>query len=281
MNRRTFLGGLGLVGSAGVVAAGRSLASTPLEVVVWFSEGAATYEGLRPIVAGYLGRALEGAGVEASVVFGDRPIPLEREQGAHLLSVEWPERVLGGTLGLGSIDETGDVTLLITDGDPASRPAGYGMTAVGALTGARLLAEMPPPATTPTVVAPTGPAVIAQLLLHECGHALGLTHGHGTVAVEGDAVVATPMIGRYAWASTGVREHQVGRSEDRCGSSYPATGGRSRRLQLHYGSCSRRAIRARYGRDPVRSGPGGRLGPATVDPTRGPPPPWPAVPDRS
>lgn len=243
VKRRTFLGSLGLVGSIGVEAAARSKRATPLRVVVWFSERATRYDGLRTRITGYLERALAPTNVGVRVSFGDRPIPLDEEQGADLMAVEWPRRVLTGTLGLGSIGVTGDVTLLITDGDPSSRPAGYGMSAVAAMTGARLLAKMPPPDETPTVVPPTGPAVITQLLLHECGHALGLGHRHGTVTVSGDEVIASPMVGAYAWAHEDVRRRQLGRGTNVCGRPYPVPGSRNRRLRLEYGPCSFGVIR--------------------------------------
>lgn len=247
MNRRTFLGSLSVVGSIGVVARGRSDPAASLGVTVWFSERAARYGGLRSRVEGYLGGALESAGVEVAVTFADRSVALDVEQGARLMTVEWPRRVLEGRLGLGSIDPSGDVNLLITDGDPSSRPAGYGMEAVAAMTGARLLADMSSPDETPVVVRPTGPALVTQLLLHECGHALGLGHGHGSVTDEGDALVASPMVGAYAWAADDVRRRQLGRETNACGSPLLVPRSRRHRLKLEYGPCASRALREHGG----------------------------------
>jgi hypothetical protein len=102
---------------------------------------------------------------------------------------------------------------------------------------------MPPAAETQTVVPYSVPAVATQLLLHECGHALGIGHDHGSAVRRDGAVVASPMVASYLWKSESVREKQLD-DGNACGASYPdADAAVDRRLRLTYADCASRAIR--------------------------------------
>jgi len=242
VNRRQFLAATGIVGSLGLVRTSRGGGKRALSVLVWCSERAASYDGVESRVAGYLDRALGAVRDDVEVVAGGRPIPLEAEGGATLMEVRWPGMVLSGGAGHGPVDRTGDLNVLITDGDPRGWPAGYGMRGIAAVGGARLLSAMPPADDTPPVVPYSAPAAIAQLVLHECGHALGLEHAHGRVAYDGDAVVVSPMIGGYAWADDERRRRYLPDDGNVCGGPILPAGDRRRLLGLEYGPCARATL---------------------------------------
>ena len=242
MNRRQFLAATGLVGSLGLAGSGRGSEQRSLSAVVWFSERAARHDGVESRATGYLGAALGAVRDDVDVHVGDRPISLETEGGAGLMQVGWPKMVLSGVAGQGPIDRTGDLNLLITDGDPGGWPAGYGMRGIAAVGGARLLAAMPPPEETPPVVPYSAPAVIAQLVLHECGHALGLEHAHGSVTHDGAAAVVSPMVGGYAWADEDVRRRHLPDDGNACGEPIGSVVNRRRLLGLEYGPCATGAL---------------------------------------
>ncbi|QLH77875.1 hypothetical protein HZS55_11450 [Halosimplex rubrum] len=243
MNRRAFLGGAGVALSLGV--AGRRAASPPDPVVVrvWFSESAATHDALAGRVEGYLGAALGEAVGAVEVEFAPSSVPLAHEGGKTSLGFDWPTTVVEGLVGLDEIDPVGDVNLLVTDGDPRRQPAGYARPRIAATTGGAYIARMAPAERTPPVVPYSLPAAATQLLLHEVGHALGATHGHGAARREGDALVASPMVGSYLWASERVRERHLD-DASACGGAYPnADDATERRLGLRYTDCAARALR--------------------------------------
>ncbi len=226
--------------------AGRRAASTPDPVVVrvWFSESAATHDALEDRVEGYLGAALDEA-LDAAVEleFAPSTVALPHEGGKASLGMDWPVTVAEGLVGLGEVDPVGDVNLLVTDGDPRRQPAGYARPHVAAATGGAYIARMPPAEDLSAVVPYSVPAAATQLLLHEVGHALGATHAHGTARREGDALVASPMVGSYLWASERVREAQLA-DGSACGGAYPSDDGASeRRLGLRYADCAAGALR--------------------------------------
>lgn len=235
--------GVGVASGLGLLGRRRYAGDDPLSVTVWFTEAALSHAGVETRAIGYLRRALETAVGDVDVDRGARSISPPSEEGTRLMTRWWPATVARGVAGRGPVDDVGDVSLLVTDGDPRRRPAGYGLPGVGTVSGARLLSQMLPVDADGTVVDPTPSAVVTQLLLHECGHALGLRHRHGTVtrAESGEAVVASPMVGRYAWTRP---DEDVG-DADRCGHAYPATDGGRRQLALTYGSCATAALRAR------------------------------------
>lgn len=228
--------------SLGVV--GRRAASRPDPVVVrvWFTRSAATHDPLADRVEGYLGAALGEALDAVAFEFAPSTVALPHEGGKASLGFDWPTTVVEGLVGLGEIDLVGDVNLLVTDGDPRRQPAGYARPRVAAVTGGAYIARMAPAAETPPVVPYSIPAAATQLLLHEVGHALGATHGHGAARREGDALVASPMVGSYLWASERVRERYL-RDESVCGGAYPdADDASGRRLGLRYTDCAAGAL---------------------------------------
>jgi hypothetical protein len=243
VNRRAFLAGAGVALSLGV--AGRRAASEPGPVVVrvWFSESAATHDALEDRVEGYLGGALADALGAVEVEFAELTVALSHEGGKASLGMDWPMRVAEGLVGMADVDPVGGANLLVTDGDPRRQPAGYGRPHVAAATGGAYIARMPPAEDLSAVVPYSVPAAATQLLLHEAGHALGATHAHGTARREGDALVASPMVGSYLWASERVREAQLD-DGSACGGAYPSDDGASeRRLGLRYADCAARALR--------------------------------------
>lgn len=78
-----------------------------------------------------------------------------------------------------------------------------------------------------------------QLLLHELGHALGLRHRDGTITIDGERAVVSPMVSGYAWESPAVRRDQFDFDANACGSDYPSVDGKEPWLSLRYRSCER------------------------------------------
>lgn len=246
VGRRDLLAGIGGgLGALGVLGAG--LRVDEGDVAIWLSEAATDYADLPDRILDVLEPAFAEAGLDATVSVRSRPVPLAAEQGATLMREQWPLLVARGYLRSGPVRPPGRVNVLVTDGDPGSDPAGYGMWRVAAVTGAGSLADLPETVRETAVVDYSVPSAVAQLLLHECGHALGLEHEHGEVRHRGDGAVASPMVGGYAWAATDVRRRQVGRAANVCGGSLAPGGPGHRRLALRYGDCaSQRVGRARW-----------------------------------
>lgn len=243
MNRRSFLGSVGATASLGVAGTTLTLLSDRLSVRVWFSDAAAEYEGLEERIEGYLGAALEPAVGEVAISFAESSVSLPSEDDRDVLADQWPKTVLGGVVGLADVDPVSGVNLLVTDGDPTRQPSGFARPRVAATTGARYVASMPPAEETPAAVPYSLEAASTQLLLHECGHALGIGHDHGSVVVRDGAVVASPMVSSYYWAGPPVRKKHLNPERNACGTSYP-TGGPvgERRLRLRYADCAATAI---------------------------------------
>lgn len=237
-----FLGSVGTVLSAGLLGRRAFAADDPLVVRVWRSEAAAAYDDLPSQVRGYLEVALEPLVGAVDVQVVDDPVALRSEQGRTVLSRRWPRMVVRGMSGLGDVDPVTGVNLLVTDGDPTNHPAGFARPHVAAVTGAGAIARMDPPEEAGTIVKYSVPAATIQLLLHECGHALGLSHDHGAAYPVDDGVVVTPMVSSYFWASPSLRERELS-DRNVCGQGYAATDVRGeRRLRLRYADCAARAI---------------------------------------
>jgi len=228
--------------SLGVVGSRTASAPEPVVVRVWFSESAATHDALADRVEGYLGAALDEALDAVETEFAPSTVALPHEGGKESLGIDWPVTVAEGLVGMAEIDPVGDVNLLVTDGDPRRQPAGYARPRVAAVTGGAYIARMTPAGETPPVVPYSIPAAATQLLLHEVGHALGATHSHGSARREGDALVASPMVGSYLWASERVRQRHLG-DESACGGPFPSGDDASeRRLGLRYTDCAAGAL---------------------------------------
>lgn len=241
MNRRAFLGSVGLLASSGVVGT-RSLAGDTLRVRVWLSERASEHDALGVRVAGYLDAALAEARTDVDVRVEDQSVSLPTEDGRAVLARRWPRLVLEGVAGATDLDPTTGINLLVTDGDPTRQPAGFGRPHVAAVTGGEYVAKMGPVDETPPTVRYTVPAAATQLLLHECGHALGLGHDHGHATVDGDGVAASPMVGSYLWSPADDRQRYLA-ARSACGETLPSPepGGR-RRLGLRYSPCALAAL---------------------------------------
>ena len=239
MNRRRFLLlGAGTVGGAGLAHAGERALDGRIDVAVWFSEAAAAYDGIRSRTAGYLRRALEGLGGAVSVsVRGTVEVSTEDGYGVTA-SGEWPSK-----LATGAVAPDDDVNLLVTDGEMAASPTGIGFPHVASVGGARHVARLPPPSEIAPVVDFSKPALVTQIVVHECGHALGLRHDDGTVLDRGDHVVVTPMVSSYTWAEESVRDRRFDYEANACGAAYQDVSGREIRLDLTFSSCARRRFR--------------------------------------
>ena len=238
MNRRRFLAGAGATLSLGLV--GQQALRSPESTVVrvWFSDAAASYEGLAATVEGYLGAALEPAIGPVEFDFAPESLSLPAEGGRRVLATHWPARVARGAVGMDEVDPVDGVNLLVTDGHPTKQPSGYARPHVAAATGAESIARMSPVDETPVVVPYSVRAAATQVVLHEVAHALGADHEHGAVRRTDDALVASPMIGSYLWASEAVRDRHL---PDRnvCGGAVPdETDSLERRLRMRYADCA-------------------------------------------
>lgn len=244
MNRRAFLGTAGAVLSVGLL--GRTTGSRDDELVVrvWRSEDAAEYDDLGARVRGYLHAGLDPVFDSLRVDLVDDPVALPREGGRDVLARHWTRLVIEGAGGLRRIDPVGGINLLVTDGDPTRQPAGFARPHVAATTGASYLAAMPPAEAAVTDARYSLEAAATQLLLHECGHALGLSHRHGVASTSNGRVVASPMVSSYLWADADVRRQQLTTSENVCGGSFPPADAEGERwLRVRYSACALDALR--------------------------------------
>lgn len=219
-----------------------------LAVKLWLTDEAAAYSACRDRAAGYLRRALTPAGFDVEVSYGGRPLRFEAAD-RRIERTVWPRRVLASVAGTGGIDPVRDVNLLVTDGTVSGPTVGYAYDHVATVPGARFLAASPPADTAPAVVDYSAPTAVAQLLVHEVGHALGLDHDHGSVDVDETAVTASPMVSGYAWGANGVRAEFLQGSGGTA--TRPPVGDRSRRLSMQFSASAERALRSYRGGLPV------------------------------
>lgn len=243
MNRRTFLGFAGVATSLGMIGFANRERGDALAVRFWLSERAARYPAVARRVEELVTFALDLPFWTLEVTDGGE-VSIDTEHAATATtSGEWPANLLVGALG-SDVDPVPDVNLLVTDGRLDAGPSGYGVPHVASVGGARHLATLDPvePSTGP--VALTHGTFAAQVLVHEVGHALRLTHEHGAAFRRGDAVVVTPMLSAYAW------DPAYDGDRSACGGRFPDAvreEGRPRRLTYRYSACARRGLR-RYRR---------------------------------
>ncbi|WP_137291538.1 zinc metalloprotease [Natronorubrum halophilum] len=250
MKRRVFLGMVGSLASVGTLAYATRDPVTTLEVRVWLSNGAATYDGVMDRILEYLEEilALEHWSLELSA---GGTVEVSTEDGARVTtSGEWPMAIASGAIGSRDITPAADVNVLVTDGQMERAPTGYGLPHIASVGGARHLSSLDsfdallatPEADVDRWIVPNerGPRTM-QILVHEIGHALGLHHDHGVSFRDGDAIVATPMLSSYAWTA------DYGGDRSRCGESYPDPADHTRKLSLAFSSCAHRDLEAYSG----------------------------------
>ncbi|MFC6939684.1 peptidase M10A and M12B matrixin and adamalysin [Salinirubellus sp. GCM10025818] len=242
MNRRRFLAlGVGTVGGLGLTHTGERALDGRIDAKVWLSEAAASYDGIRPRLVGYVRRALDGVRGEVSVSIGGT-VDVGTEDGYRVTaSGEWPSK-----FATGAVTPADDVNVLVTDGDMHTSPTGVGLPHIASVGGARHVARMSLPSETPDVVDFSKPALVTQIVIHECGHALGLRHNDGTVVEREDHVVVTPMVSSYIWAEESVRDRQFDYETSACGEPYPRVRRRDARLDLTFSPCARHRLRRLY-----------------------------------
>ncbi|MFC5972175.1 peptidase M10A and M12B matrixin and adamalysin [Halomarina salina] len=240
MRRRSLLlklGAAGAVGSAGVAA---TLVGD-IEVRWWATPKAAQHSGLRRRVEAYLEHGFDDGRLSMDVSYGGvTSFPTEN---AYRLVTggAWPRRLLSSVTD-GTVDPVDGVNLLVTDSSMRRAPTGAGIPYVAAVGGARHIVRAPDPDESDAVVPDRLSTRTVQILLHECGHALGLRHDHGSIREADTAAVVSPMVSGYAWASGPVRREQFDFEANRCGRPYPPVNGRDPRLLMQFDDCERRGL---------------------------------------
>lgn len=247
MYRRTVLLALGSASSIGAMGLSVRSPDRRIEVKIWLSERASAYPTARDRAADVLAAAFGAAGIATEITYADDPVRLPAESGRAVLGNRWPHMVLLGRAGYGEIAPVSDVNLLVTDGPAYAKHAGFGTHNVAAVCGARHLADLPSVASIDDPVPYTAAHAMLQLVLHECGHAVGLTHEHGRVDVDGGIAVASPMMGGYAWRPGLRGSGGDDLLEATCGGDGARPTATGRRLSLSYSACARGAIRGYRG----------------------------------
>jgi hypothetical protein len=244
VKRRTVLSGVSAVLSLGLADRTTRSPAAPLTVRIWQTEGAANQPTSRERAAGYVRAALTATGQEVDLSFGDEPLQFEASD-RHVEREAWPKRVLAGVADGSSVEPVRDVNLLLTDGAVSRPTAGYAYDHVAAVPGARFLRELPPAEASPPVVDYSPPTAVAQLLVHEVGHALGLAHHPGSITADDETVTVSPMVGGYAWAPETVRSDQL--PAGICRGESVKVQDRRRRLSMRFAPCAERAIQSYRG----------------------------------
>ncbi|RZV10849.1 hypothetical protein BDK88_2048 [Natrinema hispanicum] len=196
VNRRAFLGTVGSTVSLGTLAYTTRGASDTLEIRVWLSEQATTYDGVAERIREYLTATLSLEYWTLAVSTGGT-VSVSSEDAARLTSRgEWPMAVATGALG-GRELEPGLRTSTCWSRTGAWKrhpPATAFHTSHRSVerdislpsSRSKRLVDDGPRSISPN----TMPAHTMHVLLHEIGHALGLGHKHGTAFVDGDTVVS-------------------------------------------------------------------------------------------
>lgn len=240
LTRRSFLLSTGALGSASVSGGAFSAPETELTVKVWFTERAAEYD-VWETLEGHVRRAFDPAR-EGVVVEHGGTVEVSTENGYRLVTGgEWPGMLARGAVG-GATRPSDDVNLLVTARSMHEFPTGGGIPHVAAVGGASALADLPPVERCPEVTGWSDAAYALQVLLHECGHALGLDHEDGTMEPAGDELVVSPMVSGYPWESESVRDEQFDAEEGSCGCEFVRPEGRDPRLMLVFSDCERERI---------------------------------------
>jgi hypothetical protein len=240
MRRRDVLLAAGALGTAGTVGVSSTLVGD-LEVRWWATPRAARHPLLPERVEGYLRKGFERLALGVNVSFGGVvSVPTDD---AYRLVIDglWPRRVLTGVAG-DRVDPVDDVNVLITDDSMVHAPTGAAIPYVAAIGGAGEIARAPPADSVDAVVPDTFVMRTIQILIHECGHTLGLRHDHGSIRERESGVVVSPMISGYAWGSRAVDANYFDEEANRCGLEYPDTLDGPRRLGLRFDDCERRGI---------------------------------------
>lgn len=237
LRRREFLAAAGVASGLGGLGFLRSRDEPTIDVRVWATERAAAYDTLPDRITGYVERAFAHSRTPVAVSFGGS-VPVPYEDAYRLMMYgRWPLTLGGGLVGLGSVDPVDDVNLLVTDSPIDTWPTGAGSPHAAAVGGADLLRQAPPVDEVDDVVDDHRALRAMQILLHECGHALGLKHDHGSIIDRRDEVVVSPMVSGYAWETGPVREREFDFDRNRCGDPYPSVDGKRGRLLMRFAGC--------------------------------------------
>ncbi|MFD1512689.1 hypothetical protein [Halomarina rubra] len=241
LTRRAFLLSAGALGSAGVTGTALSGPEAEVNVKIWFTEQASDHVAWNRL-RDHVQRAFDPTGKLVAVEFGGT-VETSSENAYELVTGgEWPKKLAQGTVG-GEAKPADDVNLLVTARSMYEFPTGAGIPHVASVGGAEALANLPPVEDCPDVVGWSDPAYALQVLLHECGHALGLDHEDGYMEPAGDELVVSPMVSGYPWESDEVKEQQFDTQQGTCGCEFVDPEGRDPRLMLTFSECERERIR--------------------------------------